>query len=72
MSAALIFAAFLIAAGVANVVMRVFLGRVARLTPGTLDEELLNVVRGPVVLFITLSGLFLALLILTNLDSPRY
>ena len=72
LSAALIFAAFLIAAGVANVVMRVFLGRVARLTPGTLDEELLNVVRGPVVLFITLSGLFLALLILTNLDSPRY
>ena len=72
MSAALIFAAFLIAAGVANVVMRVFLGRVARLTPGTLDEELLTVVRGPVVLFITLSGLFLALLILTNLDSPRY
>ena len=72
LSAALIFAAFLIAAGVANVVMRVFLGRVARLTPGTLDEELLTVVRGPVVLFITLSGLFLALLILTNLDSPRY
>ena len=72
LSAALIFAAFLIAAGVANVVMRVFLGRVARLTPGTLDEELLNVVRGPVVLFITLSGLFLALLILTNLESPRY
>ena len=72
LSAALIFAAFLIAAGVANVVMRVFLGRVARLTPGTLDEELLTVVRGPVVLFITLSGLFLALLILTNLESPRY
>ena len=72
LSAALIFAAFLIAAGVANIFMRVFLGRVARRTPGTLDEELLNVVRGPVVLFITLSGLFLALLILTNLDGPRY
>ena len=72
LSAALIFAAFLIAAGVANIFMRVFLGRVARRTPGTLDEELLNVVRGPVVLFITLSGLFLALLILTNLESPRY
>ena len=72
LSAALIFAGFLIAAGVANIFMRVFLGRVARRTPGTLDEELLNVVRGPVVLFITLSGLFLALLILTNLDSPRY
>ena len=72
LSAAMIFAAFLIAAGVANIFMRVFLGRVARRTPGTLDEELLNVVRGPVVLFITLSGLFLALLILTNLDSPRY
>ena len=72
LSAAMIFAGFLIAAGVANIFMRVFLGRVARRTPGTLDEELLNVVRGPVVLFITLSGLFLALLILTNLDSPRY
>ena len=72
LSAALIFAAFLIASGVANVVMRVFLGRLARRTPGTLDEELLNVVRGPVVLFTVLSGLFLALLILTNLESPRY
>ena len=72
LSAALIFAAFLIASGVANVVMRVFLGRLTRLTPGTLDEELLKVVRGPVVLFIVLSGLFLALLILTNLESPRY
>ena len=72
LSAALLFVGFLIASGVANVVMRVFLGRLARRTPGTLDEELLNVVRGPVVLFIVLSGLFLALLILTNLDSPRY
>ncbi len=72
LSAALIFAAFLIASGVANVVMRVFLTRLTRLTPGTLDEELLKVVRGPVVLFIVLSGLFLALLILTNLESPRY
>ena len=72
LSVALIFAAFLIASGVANVVMRVFLTRLTRLTPGTLDEELLKVVRGPVVLFIVLSGLFLALLILTNLESPRY
>ena len=72
LSAALLFVGFLIASGVANVVMRVFLGRLARRTPGTLDEELLNVVRGPVVLFIVLSGLFLALLILTNLESPRY
>ena len=72
LSAALLFVVFLIASGVANVVMRVFLGRLTRLTPGTLDEELLKVVRGPVVLFIVLSGLFLALLILTNLESPRY
>ena len=72
LSAALMFVGFLIASGVANVVMRVFLGRLARRTPGTLDEELLNVVRGPVVLFTVLSGLFLALLILTNLESPRY
>ena len=72
LSAALLFVGFLIASGVANIFMRVFLGRLARRTPGTLDEELLNVVRGPVVLFITLSGLFLALLILTNLESPRY
>ena len=72
LSAALMFVVFLIASGVANVVMRVFLTRLTRLTPGTLDEELLKVVRGPVVLFIVLSGLFLALLILTNLESPRY
>ena len=72
LSAALLFVVFLIASGVANVVMRVFLGRLTRRTQGTLDEELLNVVRGPVVLFIVLSGLFLALLILTNLESPRY
>ena len=72
LSAALLFVVFLIASGVANVVMRVFLTRLTRLTPGTLDEELLKVVRGPVVLFIVLSGLFLALLILTNLESPRY
>ena len=72
LSAALVFVVFLIASGVANVVMRVFLTRLTRLTPGTLDEELLKVVRGPVVLFIVLSGLFLALLILTNLESPRY
>ena len=72
LSAALVFVVFLIASGVANVVMRVFLTRLTRLTPGTLDEELLKVVRGPVVLFTVLSGLFLALLILTNLESPRY
>jgi small-conductance mechanosensitive channel len=72
LSAALLFVVFLIASGVANVVMRVFLGRLTRRTQGTLDEELLNVVRGPVVLFIALTGLFLALLILTNLESPRY
>ena len=71
-SAAIVFALFLIAAGIVNVVMRVILGRWAARTAGTLDEELLNVVRGPLVLFITLSGLFVALLILTSLDSPRY
>ena len=71
-SAAMAFALFLVAAGVVNVLIRVLVRRWARRTPGTLDEELLNVVRGPLVLFIALSGLFIALLILTNLDSPRY
>lgn len=70
--AAIVFVVFLIAAGIVNVVLRVVIGRWARRTPGTLDEELLNAVRGPIVLFITLSGLFLALLTLTSLDSPRY
>ena len=72
MSAAIVFALFLIAAGIVNVAIRVLVRRWAHRTPGTLDEELLNVVRGPLVLFIALSGLFVALLILTNLDSPRY
>ena len=72
LTAAIVFAAFLLASGVANIVFRVFLSRIASRIPGTLDEELLNVTRGPVVLFIALSGLFVALLILTNLHSPRY
>ena len=72
LSAAMVFVVFLIASAIANLVIRLFLGRLARRTPGTLDEELLNVVRGPIILFIVLSGLFLALLILTNLESSRY
>lgn len=72
LSAAIVFAAFLLASGVTNIVFRVFLSRIASRIPGTLDEELLNVTRGPVVLFIALSGLFVALLILTNLHSPRF
>ena len=72
LTAAIVFAAFLLASGVANIVMQVFLSRIASRIPGTLDEELLNATRGPVVLFIALSGLFVALLVLTNLDSPRY
>ena len=72
LTAAIVFAAFLLASGVANIVFRVFLSRIASRIPGTLDEELLNATRGPVVLFIALSGLFVALLILTSLHSPRY
>ena len=72
LSATIVFAVFLLASGIANVVIRAIVGRWARRTPGTLDEELLSVVRGPVVLFIALSGLFLALLILTNLEDSRY
>ena len=72
LTAAIVFAAFLLASGVANIVFRVFLSRIASRIPGTLDEELLNVTRGPVVLFIALSGLFVALMILTSLHSPRY
>ena len=72
LSAVIVFAVFLVASGIVNVVIRVIIGRWARRTPGTLDEELLGAVRGPLVLFVALSGLFLGLLILTNLDSPRY
>ncbi len=72
LTAAIVFVAFLLASGITNIVFRVFLSRIASRIPGTLDEELLNVTRGPVVLFIALSGLFVALLILTSLHSPRY
>ncbi len=72
LTAAIVFAVFLLASGVANIVFRVFLSRIASRIPGTLDEELLNATRGPVVLFIALSGVFVALLILTSLHSPRY
>ena len=72
LSATIVFAVFLLASGIANVIIRVIIGRWARRTPGTLDEELLGVLRGPLVLFIALTGLFLALLILTGLEGPRY
>ena len=72
LSAVVVFALFLLASGAANIVFRVVLSRIASRIPGTLDEELLNATRGPVVLFISLSGLFVALLILTSLPSPRY
>ncbi|MCY4580882.1 MAG: mechanosensitive ion channel family protein, partial [Chloroflexi bacterium] len=72
LSAAIVFAIFLIASGAVNVILRVIIRRWANRTPGTLDEEMLGVVRGPLVLFIALTGLFIALLILTNLDSPRF
>ncbi len=72
LSAAIAFAVFLIASGIANVVMRLVLRRWARRMPGMLGIEMLNALRGPLALFIALSGLFIALLILTTLDNPRY
>ena len=70
--AMIVFALFLLAAGVVNVVLRTVIRRWASRTQGTLDEELLSVVRGPLVLFVALSGLFLALLIITGMENPRY
>lgn len=71
-SAAIVFALFLAAAGITNLIIRVIVGRWQRRAPNTPVVEILAAVRGSVVLFIALSGFFLGLLVLTSLTSERY
>lgn len=71
-SAAIIFAVFLIIAGITNIIFRIAIGRWQRRAPGSLGVHMLSTVRGPIVLFFALAGLFIGLLILTNLTVERY
>ena len=70
--AAIVFAIFLIAAGIANIVFRMVISRWQRRAPDTLGVQILATLRGPAVLFIAICGLFLALLMLTGLNAPVY
>ncbi len=70
--AAIVFVVFLAASGIANLVMQAVLRHWARQVPGALAIDVLNTMRGPITLFIALSGLFIGLLILANLDNPLY
>lgn len=70
--AAIVFAVFLIAAGIANIVFRIAISRWQRRAPDTLGVQILTTLRGPAALFIAICGLFLALLMLTGLNAPLY
>ena len=71
-SAAGVFALFIVASGVVNVALRLIIRQWTRRSPNTLGVGLLRTFRGPVVLFIALSGMFLGALVLTQLSDPRY
>ena len=70
--AAIVFAVFLIAAGIANIVFRMVISRWQSRAPDTLGVQILTTLRGPAALFIAICGLFLALLMLTGLNAPLY
>ncbi len=71
-SAATVFVLFLVAAGVTNFVFRLIIRQWRRGTTRTLGIEVLETLRGPAVLFLALSGMFVALLILTSLEGEIY
>ena len=71
-SAVTVFVLFLVAAGVTNFVFRLIIRQWRRGTTRTLGIEVLETLRGPAVLFLALSGMFVALLILTSLEGEIY
>ena len=67
-----VFAALLLVASIAQVAFQIVLRRRMRGAPDALDTQILAAIRGPVVLFIALLGLFLGFLVLTWLTSPAF
>lgn len=72
LTAASVFLALLIVSGIVNVILKFVLRRLRQSAPGGLYIRILETLRGPIVLFIAISGLFLGLLILTSLKTPGF
>lgn len=71
-SAVGVFALLIVVSGLVNIGLRLVIRHWARRAPDALGPGLLRTFRGPVVLFIAFSGLFLGMLVLTQLSDPRY
>ncbi len=67
-----VFAGMVLVASIIQVVLSLVIRRRKASSPDALDTEILSNVRGPIVLFFMVFGLFLAFLILTGLESSRY
>ncbi len=67
-----VFVALLFVAGVANLVLRFITRRAQRRSSAGLAVAILGIVRGPLVLFLVVLGLFLGFLTLTGLTSPSF
>ena len=64
--------ATLLAAAVVQVVFQIVLRRRRKAAPEALDTQIVLTLRGPIVLFIAVLGLFLGFVVLTQLTSPGY
>ena len=67
-----VFTALILIASVVQVVFQIVLRHRTRTAPDALDSQILSTIRGPLVLFIIIQGLFLAVVILSDLTSPQY
>ena len=67
-----VFLVLVLAGAVVQVVLAIVLRRRKRAAPDALDVQVLEVVRGPAVLFFALLGLFLGFLALTELTTPTF
>ena len=72
MFALLVFGVLLLVAAFVHVALRFFVRSRERAAYSALSTQILSAVRGPVVAFLIVLGLFLAVLILTRLDSPAF
>ena len=67
-----VFALLVLVAAISQAAFQLVLRRRMRSASDALDTQILSTVRGPVVLFIVLLGLFLGFLVLTSLTSATY
>ena len=72
LTAASVFLLLLIVSGIVNIIFKFVIRRWQRNAPGSLYIHILETIKGPIVLFIALAGLFSGLLILTALKTPGF